>query len=455
MVSVVPDSVARSWSPSKWRLELASSSKGEKRKWRPIESGGMGAYDVDTFSSQLRTLASNEPERFVPVATAFDESVPARARASVLAGLLCTRRPQNSAESWKPLSSDLLFPILSRPCYVDEPECAKDIAWVVRDRPDMEWPACVLARLETIAREAPPSGPFVDKDDDNGLLTFRLNDEACVAFDALAAVAKDSPERQLSLLQLAEDMVNHPCPGRRASAGVAAATAFHLDPRRAANVVLTVAQDDVICAEPHVKHSVLWLARSQSAPRDLVSLARARVTGLTRSSSRHAAEFGGVAALALLRDGAIDLNEALPLLDNSADAKRAAARNLIHWMEDGDDWDTGFQLAVQWASDEDQLTADTIYIVFRSANVSSLLSDRLEFIHELLALPAASRNVDDILEAFEKTNRLLPIADVVLAAAKALGRAEAGHGYRSGDVCGRLARLMEEAEQARNFGVLD
>jgi hypothetical protein len=452
--SVIPDHVARSWTPIMWRNQLASAPRRDNWRWGHNGKGYVGAYDVDSLSRQLAELAPLNQERFLAVAAGFSDAVPARARESVLAGLLSTRRPPAAQEDWRPIDSAKLLPVVTMPCYLEAPECAKAIGWAVQERPNLPWPSSVFDRLETIARTTPPDSIFKSKEDNQGLPSFRLNDTGCVATQALAAAALHHATVLAKLLQLAEDLSCHPCPGRRASAGIAAVAAYGTDPERSARLVVGVARDELVCADHDVSHAVMWLARNPKAPVECRPNAQRLAIGLTENSSTHGAEQGGIAVLVLLRDGVLGVDSAMKMLDSSLHAKRAAARNLSHWIGEGDDWELGYQIAERWAADSDRETADAIFRLFRADKAGEWFSDRIEFTKALLALPSAARNVDDIVVAFDKVIQLIPVAGLVIGTARALARLGGDAHFHASDVCARLGRLMEETEQTRAFDVL-
>ncbi len=459
ITSAIPDHVADAWSLREWTRQIRKAESENRSSisatWHERGERVVGVFTLGQLTAQLERLAAADPRRYADLARAFDKETPAEARKAVLTGIAHSQPPDHYARSkpWEGLDDEDLAEILVRPEYLDEQESGRRLAWIIDKRSRYEWPDPVIARLAAIARG--PTSAGMTLTDDFGLLGYRMNETACSALHSLGRIAQHQPVRRAEVLALAESLIDHEDPGRRAGAAFAALSCYENDPPTVATIVLEATAEPRIAAESDLMGPLIWLT-TRSDDAHVREIALDRLLAMAESSDEHIAERGGRAAGALRIHKAIDEETLEKVLDRSTSVRKGAAREVGELLrrERSPDWI--LDLALRLADDPDEKVADFVVLgIVRGPNDQLILNP--EFFSRLLDTNGGTGNLSSIIDWCDRASQLLPVADQVLdLAMKAVQPPEDGKMYwhhyeRSRRAVNALARLVEEAEQESRF----
>lgn len=458
VTSVIPERIANEWSVEEWitKLESAQASEGtRRRKPHQLDSHTVGVFEVRQLAEQLERLARRAPRKYVEHARAFDETVPAPVRARLLTGVTSAEPPQGlaTASGWEPLDDGAVGDVLRRPQYLREPACLRAVARTVRDRPEHAWSDDVVDHLIAVGSGA--SQAALDRNNKLGLLTYRFNEIACMALEALAAVARNHEDRRGRLLALAVDLATHDDPGRRASAAALAAACASASPDRATTALLTAAGNPEVAMEPDVRNALLALATDPHATTGSRRTACELLLNAIDDPREDVATTAGQVALRLREFEVIDDAKLEAVIAGSPVARGGIAIVLTPRLQkEPPEW--LLDLTVRLADDPDEKTGDLVVQTLRYPPASRLVEDRV-FLGRLLKTSAARRDDRALLEACDRQNTLIPLADRILDLASTAAAEPAGsstnwkrHRHVSG-VVGLIARLVEETERENEF----
>jgi len=461
ITSVVPDHVADRWSISEWQRQLATviSRTGSNipADWHELGDGSFGEFTLGQLASQLQRLAAAEPRRYAGLARAFDATTHPSARKAVLAGIAQHEQPDHYARPspWEGLEDDELAEVLIRPEYLDEPELDRRLAWIIDKRPSFKWPDQVIERLREIAK-----GPASDKmflTGDSGLLGYRMNDTACSATHALGEVAKHRPSRRPQVLDLAQSLVEHEDPGRRASGASAAVSCYEYDPHAVVAALFRATLEPGIAAEHDLMRSLIWLA-SQSDDPETRSGALTRVLAIAADTDAQTAERGGRAAVALRMQGAFSDKHLDKVLQHGTYTRRGAAREIYWLLRDDHSQDWLLELVLRLADDADQKTGESVVHGIADGPTDRWVRNHGLF-SRLLSTKAGKRHIRSLIEGCDRAAHILPVADQVIelalqAAQPADDNVEHWRRYEATrGAVNALARLVEEAEEESSFDI--
>jgi hypothetical protein len=459
--SVIPDDTADRWSVEEWKCRLTDPKLpehgGGPATWHELGPDGFGEYTLRQLITQLHRLAEIDPTRYAEHARAFDGSIPGDAREAVLSGIARTEAPDRYARStpWERLDDAEIAEVLARAEYLPEPACARRLGWIVSARPRFQWPDTVVTRLKSIAHGTTSAGTIMT--DEFGLLAYRMNETACSAMHALGELAKHDPARRAEVLSVAAALVEHEDVGRRAAAAAAAVGCYAHDPETVAALVVKAAKDPRVAAERDIMGSLIWLT-VKSGDRRICDAARQRLLALAGSASELIAKRGGHAIVALRMHGRLGDREVAERLACGKHVRRGAAEEAGVLLKDGDTPAWLLELALRLADDPDDGVADAVVHGLAYGPVEGFARDP-EFLRRLLGTRSGKRNLGAIIDACDRRDCLLPIADRVVDMARAAASTSNGdvefwrryHGTRRAvDV---LARLVEEAERESEFAV--
>ncbi len=459
--SVVPERVADGWSVTKWRRHLKDLAQSNPARdfWamHQLDEDSIGEYTLSALTSQLRGLAYAYPKRYLAHARAFDASVPPEAREALLASVTMTEAPDHYSgpEPWEGLGDTEVVEIVASPQYLDEPSCARQIAWIVAGRPRATWPDQVIKRLVEMACGETSAGLTLDNT--FGLLGYRMNETACAALRALGQVAEYQPERQPEVLAVAGELIEHNDPGRRASAAAAAVKCFESDPARVTDLVLLVAKAPLVAAENEMIHALIWFAAQARSP-ETRDIARERLLALTKSEDEHISEQGGHIVVALRRQDLLSDRDLEGLLTGDPHVRLGAAKEIGAAYAGGYSSPWLLERALRLADDPDKKTGDAVIHGFASGPADGFTRD-LDYLRRLLATGAAHRNLHVLIDACDRQDQLLSVADQVISlcdAAAAPEEHEVEYWSRwenSRTAVGILARLAEEAEREQDHNI--
>ncbi len=459
ITSVIPDNIADNWSADDWKQRLLNLNDpkfcSHPAKWRQLTPDSMGEYTLTQLASQLGRLAKSAPYRYLTHARHFDNSVPPRAREAVLAGIASTRPPDHctGAEPWEKLGDDEVIEIVARPDYMEEPECDRQIAWIVNERPHAYWPDEVINRLVTLAQGTVSAGTTIPESGD--LMMYRTNETGSSALHALGAVAKNQKKRQSQVLAVAIELSEHDNAGRRAASVAAALRCYDSDPVAATALVLSVSAEPGNAAEREMIHALLWFA-IKDEKHETQLLAQQRLLALARSDDEHIAHMGGLVVGELRKHSILDDHEFKTLLDANVNVRRGAAENVGSYLANDDIPIMFLELALWLADDPDEKTGDFIAHGFARGTAHNFVRD-LDYLHRLLNTNAARRNLHDLIRVCDQQDHLLPMADQIIslsATATSLKLTEFEYWRLWNNrrkAVGILARLAEEAERKADF----
>lgn len=453
--SKIPDSAAARFSASQWvdAIERAPVFDPDREQ---IDSDHLGDSSNDALIAQLRTLAEEDPRKYVPVAEAIarePDRVPTAVFPAILGALGRTKPPERSAAAWSPLLDPEFERIVVAPAYLQCDEAARDLGWSICGRAEHPWPSVVVVRLIEIARGG--SLPSTEASNGERIELQRLNDDACVALRALAALCLHHGGLHAELLGIAEELLAHRDAGRRASAAMLAWECRGYDSGRAARAVLAAARDSNIAAQRDVHRVLRWLVRSTDSNADIRAEAHRRMFSLIEYSDAPRAEWGGLGLLCLR---AWDMLEPAVLVERLAEnviARRSAARVLAEWLREPDAQPWMLELARALAEDADEQVGNSIVMLFQGSQETGLL-DNDEFVSSVVRSAAGRRKPGPLIRACDKHGSLLRVADSILALAAATVAPSTESddpglfGFHAEQVTSLLVRLNQEAEQSQN-----
>ncbi|MBI5506887.1 MAG: ATP-binding protein [Deltaproteobacteria bacterium] len=454
--STFPDEVVDGWRPEQWIERLLTAPQEGRIRFTP---GEIREYSVSSLSRQLQDRAQRRPQRYLAVARAFDDAVPAEARAAILSALGNTRPPDGLAVAeaeWEPLEHAEVAELLQRDAFLGEPRCARNIGWTVLARAEHGWSDAVLERLKAIAtREAGAHDRAMwDERHPDGYASYRLNDDACVAIEALAAVARRHAERRPDLLEAAAALADHQDVGRRASSALLAMACESAAPDRAHEILLAACSNASVAAELDVARALFHVATSTDASEDCRAGACTRLLALAEDTRRRVLLLAGDAAFALRTNAAIDEQRFEETLGSNFVVRQGVARTLSRRLHDPGlepqqrDWTQA--LALRFA-DEGGPAGDEIANAFLLDPIDHLLED-VSFMQRLLKTKSVRDSIEPIVAACDRRNHLIPVKDQVLEMAQGVARGElpwetSGTTWESaGSVAALVSRLVEEAE---------
>ncbi|HHQ47678.1 MAG TPA: hypothetical protein ENK19_02180 [Acidobacteria bacterium] len=455
--SEVPDEVAVSWTASEWLKRLRDPNL--RRYPRAVMSSTqlgkevVTEYSLSMLASQLASLASRKPRRFLPLALRLEPADPWEIREKLLFVISPRRRPRElpADAPWEPLDDEEVASIVVRPAYLEEPEADRLLAWVVSDRPAYRWPESIRQRLAVAAKQGVRAG--ISRD--HGLTNYRLNETGCAALDAIAALAVRHEDLRSWALGIASDVAASPDPGRRASAGAIAAACGPETSREAVELLLTVAADPVGAAEREVTSALYRLALGdRDGEKPFKRQAIEFLLAMAHHDNESVANSGGEAAVWLRWKDVIGDEEIQQVRACGTSARRGMA-NVVQQLlveENRPGWLC--ELAIVLAGDADRQTSQTVVFTFLHPESSTLLHDR-DLIDRLISgAVGAGHDIGPIVEACDREALLRPVSGVVLSTAGALSGTPDGQGWRAAHhLTGLLARLVEEAEREGDFGL--
>ena len=458
--SDITDDRAMEMTCAEWVDALRSAtSTGD---WRPsaTDDDSLLSSDLKTRLRQLQYIVPHHPRRFLeglPLVMAAIPPLPGEVLTTVVDGIVRNTPPDRPPPRgpWEPLDDASVAGIFTLPRILNDRRMALTLTDVVRNRSEYPWSDEIIARLIKLGTGA--ASPGIQPSDEWGLITYRLNEPACRAVDALANIARDQEHRRVALLDLAESLVGHEDAGRRASVGMLALQSRSVDMPRAFALVLRVAEDPQLAAEDDIGRALLRIIQSNEGLPEQKDASVAILLGLIGDDER-LARHGGHAALLLRAWGVIAPKVLTRELARSTKARQAAATTLANglqvekapdvWMRD---------LAVDLANDDDEGVGEAILRAFDGD--SGHLLQIPDFFTAMVRSKATRRDPQDMLKLCCASGDIVTIADDVLHLAEGLTTAQVTaekHWQLAAtlDVAvNALLALVARAEQVGNSGV--
>lgn len=419
--SDITDDRAMEMTCAEWVEALRSATSTGDWRPSPTDDDSLLSSDLTTRLRQLQYIVPHHPRRFLeglPLVMAAIPPLPGEVLTTVVDGIVRKTPPDRPPPRgpWEPLDDASVAGVFALPRILNDRRMALTLTDVVRNRSEYPWSDDIIARLTTLGTGA--SAPGMKHSDQWGLITYRLNEPACRAVDALANIAHDQEKRRAALLDLAESLVGHEDAGRRASAAMLALHSRSVDVPRAFALVLRVAKDPQLAAEDDIGKALLFIIQSEDALPEQKNTSLAILLGLIGDDER-LARHGGHAAL-LLRAWEVITPEVLTHeLSRSPKARQAAATTLANglqvekapdvWMRD---------LAVSFANDDDEGVGDAILRAFDGD--SEHLLQIPDFFTAMVRSKATRRDPQDMLKLCCTSGDIVTIADDVLHLAEGL-----------------------------------
>jgi hypothetical protein len=458
--SAIPDMAADRWSIQDWINHLADprlpEHGGATAKWHRDPSGNIGEHTLWSLVKQLRRLSECKPNRYLPLARAFETTIPAEAREAILDGI---SRPTLSdrisvEHEWEPLDDNAIAEIVIKPAYLNEPVCSRKIAWIVAERPSFQWPDPVVTMIMKMAEDE--TRAHLERRHSMDLTTYRLNEDACVALLALEKLARHHIERRPQIVKVASGLVDHEDPGRRASAACVAMRCFEAAPESSVSVLLAVTDNPEVACERDVIWWLFWLALNEGVKQPMRAAARARLLALAHNKREQIAEHGGGAAVVLCWHGAITEKTLGEVLSIKGPVLRGAARSVAEHLSQSDLPNWLRDLTIELADNPDPEIGDIILGAFRGKAGDHLATDNY-LVGRLLSTEAFKRRPKPLIDACDRHDRLLPVSEWVVAMARAVATARVDHQpqrprwHEEAGLVNILARLVEETEREGDF----
>jgi len=455
--SDISDSVALQMSCAKWVEALRSASTSHERSRVADNSGSILSGDLRTRIRQLNYIVPHHPQRFydgLPLFIDATPPLPSEVIQTVIDGIVRLQKPNRPPPqaAWEPLSDAAVAKIFAMPAIRENRDLAATISDVVRNRSHYAWSDDIINRLITTATGETVAG--TKRDAREGLIHYRINEQACRALDALANCAVDHDERRPPFLALAKNVMRHADPGRRASAGMLAFQSRTADPQQAYAIVLNVSEDLQVAGEDDVGKALLAIASSDDATAEQKAQAIAILLHLIDGDDR-LAQYGGNAALILHAWKLISHDTMMAALIKSTPARRSAAETLadgLQQLKPPQPW--MLALAITFANDDDEAVGKSIMQAFDET--SDHLLNLTDFFSDMVHSKAAKRDPQDMLELCCKSGDMVTHADNVITMVTGLTDVtETAENYRrisaAIDVAmNTLQTLAAQAEQVGN-----
>lgn len=442
------DEVADCWSLTQWLAQLRDAPSGAAARHRQVSDGRIASSDIDNLSMQLGRLASACPARYVTIAEAIAAAEPPLqpiVKQSVLQGVLTMRRPDRAPPgAWEPVPDDVAVGLAALTGFTSVAGCAKVIIRAIGERPTAPWDEKVLS----VAFAAASASNMVGTGD---LSSRVINETTCVAITSIAEVAKRQAHLAKRVYGIIDGQMVSSDSAVRLACALAAVDVVEIDPAHSYRVVLAAAQDVEVAAE--LVRPLLWMAASPNMPAGPEKTAAiTAIVAMCSDDREEIGRAGGDAVLALWAQQGCTLAELDAVLARSSVVRVGAARSLAGWLRQSTDVpSSALDLALRFADDAEEEVGAAMLHAFASGRADHLLRER-RFFDALVTTAAARRDPSELLEACDRQNQLLPLADLILATAKVIAEPNATRDRWQlwsslRQALAVLSRLVEESER--------
>jgi hypothetical protein len=221
--SDISDTTALQMTCAEWVDKLRSASP--TREWHDSikEENSILSGDLETRLRQFRYIVPHHPRRFYDGLQLFIDATPPLPREvirTIIDGIVREQKPDRPPPQgdWEALSDDSVAAVFAIPIIKEDKKLVSTLSDVVRNRSRYPWSKEIIDHLITVATGETVAG--IRQQENEGLINYRIHEQACRAIDALANFAHDHETVRAPLLDLADSLIHHEDPGRRASAGM-------------------------------------------------------------------------------------------------------------------------------------------------------------------------------------------------------------------------------------------
>ncbi len=448
VASPVPADSSADWDAQMWRtqsLRLFRDMSDPESENDLMENPSLFALLRD-----LERFASQRPLHYLEQLRAHGQSTQKPARGlywAILNGVWNAIRSE-SAESLAIVDADLAT-TLNHPDILDNPVCARPLAWIVLSRPNAPWPELVIGNLMKLGRDTEFRAWCYQEASD--LKGTEINEPGCLAIRALGEVASKQPTLRLSLLQFGVSLVNQRAPARRSAAISLIDGAREADSSLATRSCLALCQDHQVAAQT----AGLLVLRRLTVQNPVPDLPRGEALDQIRSLVSHSdpwiARRGG-AALVWLREAAVipDNDSLHRELADFPSARIGATEVVVQGLREIPDCEWLRDYALTLCDDGDASVRESLIRGLMSQDGASVLRD-VEFLRRVLSTRIDSKTRDFLLKRCMRQFSVLPAASEFLAQVeKGLDEPapEQGEFLRNQTTDDLLVRLAREAREA-------
>lgn len=451
--------ILRKISDKSWRGIIKNKDiQRRSMAWRSSRPGYIEEASVSTFSSDLRAITKEQPERFARLALSFPGNVDRLFLLAVLEGLASKGPPQSlltqeGRDHWQPASHATLEELLLLPRVQELPDYALRVCRILENYSHVHWSPEVLQVLVWTARQHPDPDPLDETSATQNLEIQAVECTRGVAGHTVAGLLFSQPGMVDDLVPAIESLVNDPHPAVRIAAVAACLPVLRIDDQRAVGWFLKACEGQESALSSNAVHQFLrYSLHSHCA--DLAPLIERMIESDLPEVSRAGAVW---ATAAHLQWGKLS-NLFERCLPGSPAHRLGVARVTVEFFREQLEVVRTKNLLESLAEDPAPEVQEEIAQVFRKKEVLQRFQPTDPFLASFAGSRAFQAHPSYLLYALEPHASLLPFAPCILRVGRTFAGelAEAAGDIRTG-IAGDvhtlvpiLLRLYEQSSKAGN-----